>query len=264
MIKIFPYKMGSASARRLTEALRAADLRTVRVKPNGSYKPRAHHLIINWGNSKTPEWLVGNASFLNSIDSVALASNKLRAFRRLQEEHVPIPEFTTEPEVAANWLENGYTIVARTILNGHSGAGIHLMNQETAVTNGVTRVVPAPLYVKYMKKKHEYRVHVFNGTVIDVQQKRRRSDYTGLIDNQIRNHHTGWIYARENLEYDKALNAVAIAAVGALGLDFGAVDIIWNERQKQGYVLEVNTAPGLEGTTLQKYVNAINSFVDNW
>ena len=47
------------------------------------------------------------------------------------------------------------------------------------------------------------------------------------------------------------------AAIKALGLDFGAVDIIYNEAEDQHYVLEVNTAPGLEGTTLQKYTEAI-------
>jgi len=49
---------------------------------------------------------------------------------------------------------------------------------------------------------------------------------------------------------------VALAAVSALGLDFGAVDIIYNEHENQYYVLEVNTAPGLEGTTVEKYAEA--------
>jgi glutathione synthase/RimK-type ligase-like ATP-grasp enzyme len=48
-----------------------------------------------------------------------------------------------------------------------------------------------------------------------------------------------------------------LAAVSALGLDFGAVDIIWNEREDKCYVLEVNTAPGLQGSTLENYANAI-------
>jgi glutathione synthase/RimK-type ligase-like ATP-grasp enzyme len=40
----------------------------------------------------------------------------------------------------------------------------------------------------------------------------------------------------------------------ASGLDFGAVDVIWNERQQRAYVLEINSAPGLEGTTIDDYV----------
>ena len=43
----------------------------------------------------------------------------------------------------------------------------------------------------------------------------------------------------------------------AVGLKIGAVDIIWNELENKCYVLEINTAPGLEGTTLVKYTEAI-------
>ena len=46
-------------------------------------------------------------------------------------------------------------------------------------------------------------------------------------------------------------------AIKVLGLDFGAVDIIYNKQEDKWYVLEVNTAPGIYGTTLDKYVNAI-------
>ena len=41
------------------------------------------------------------------------------------------------------------------------------------------------------------------------------------------------------------------------GLDFGAVDVLWNERQQKAYVCEVNTAPGLEGITLDNYLKEI-------
>ena len=45
----------------------------------------------------------------------------------------------------------------------------------------------------------------------------------------------------------------AIKAVELCGLYFGAVDMIWNAYKKQGYVLEINTAPGLEGQTVENY-----------
>ena len=43
----------------------------------------------------------------------------------------------------------------------------------------------------------------------------------------------------------------------AVGLKFGAVDLIWNELENKSYVLEINTAPGLTGATLEKYAQAI-------
>jgi len=50
---------------------------------------------------------------------------------------------------------------------------------------------------------------------------------------------------------------LALQACQALGLNSGAVDIIWNEKENKCYVLEVNTAPGIEGTTCKKYTNEI-------
>jgi D-alanine-D-alanine ligase-like ATP-grasp enzyme len=44
-------------------------------------------------------------------------------------------------------------------------------------------------------------------------------------------------------------------------LDFGAIDIIYNESRDQAYVLEVNTAPGLTGQTIQSYADAFRHLV---
>ena len=57
------------------------------------------------------------------------------------------------------------------------------------------------------------------------------------------------------------VRAQSVAAVRSLGLDFGAVDVV--ERQNKAYVLEVNTAPGLVGTTLEKYVDAIREYAED-
>lgn len=160
-----------------------------------------------------------------------------------------IPSFTTERAVASTWVLGGSVVVCRTSLNGHSGAGITVAAREEDL-------VDAPLYVLYRKKKLEYRVHVAFGQVIDVQQKRKRSDYAGDIDYAVRNHHTGWVYCREGVVDAPARDSLAVRAVSALGLDFGAVDIIYNEYLNCYYLLEVNTAPGLEGTTVEKYTAA--------
>jgi D-alanine-D-alanine ligase-like ATP-grasp enzyme len=55
------------------------------------------------------------------------------------------------------------------------------------------------------------------------------------------------------------LRELGVAAVAAVGLDFGAVDIIWNQTQDRCYVLEINTAPGLCNTTCQKYAEAFTA-----
>jgi len=117
-------------------------------------------------------------------------------------------------------------------------------------------VVPAALYVRYVPKQEEYRVHIFQGQVIDVQRKARKHDFPDP-DWQIRNHANGFIYARNNLRYPECIEQVALEAYRHFNLDFGAVDIIWTESNGRALALEINTAPGLEGQTVDKYAEAI-------
>ena len=182
---------------------------------------------------------------------VSKATNKLITFQEFQRaEFDHIPPWTVEKSIATEWIRDGRSVVCRRILNGHSGRGITL-------ADSVEQLVDAPLYTQYIKKLKEFRIHVAFKTVLDIQEKRRRSEIGAEADNRIRNHHTGWVYCREEIVEPDGIRNVALDAIAALGLDFGAVDIIWNQKQNRCYVLEVNTACGLEGTTLVNYVNLI-------
>ncbi len=222
-------------------------------RPNPTFVVHPWTRVLNWGNSSAPVGTGPFASVSNSFDSVALAANKLQTFRALEnKDGIRIPAFTTDLAVANIWRVENQIVVCRTKLSGHSGDGIIL-------SSGVDVELPrAPLYVQYIKKQKEFRVHVVYGEVIDVQEKRKRSDLPeGFECNfQVRNHQTGWVYCREEIREPDGLRQMAIRTCQELGLDFGAVDIIFNEKHNALYVLEVNTAPGLEGTTVNKYAEA--------
>jgi len=250
---IYPYKMGSKSARALSRVLRPQ--RCKRVRPDGRYRPYRNHLIINWGHSGRPNWVhpsIGQFPnrWLNSIQAVSRASNKLSAYRILDRAGVSIPPYTTDAQTALQWLRGGDTVLARTLLRANGGRGIEILENEGDI-------IHAPLYTKYMKKKHEYRVHVFNGEVLDIQHKRKRRGTDGT-NFKVRNHNGGWVFARGDIiNPHPDVITQSLAAVEALELDFGAVDIGWNEKHKLATVYEVNCAPGIEGTTLVKYTRAI-------
>jgi len=153
---------------------------------------------------------------------------------------------------ASEWLKQGHTVVCRTVLNGHSGNGIIIAENED-------ELVKAPLYTRYVKKQNEYRVHVFNGKMIHKQRKARRLDVPDEeVDWKVRNHDNGFIFQIEDFDLPEDCEKQAIAAVEALGLDFGAVDVVYNGKEQKAYVLEVNSAPGLSGTTLDKYVEVFS------
>ena len=258
-VKIYPYKMGSKSATALARSIGCH-----KVFPNGGYKPRASHLIVNWGSTLVPSWYQkacdSGAGYLNRPSKVRLASDKLSAFE-MMEDNVSIPEFTTRRHEATQWILDGNDVVARHQLHGHSGQGVEvLLHSHYRDDDEDMEPIPsAPLYVKYIKKSKEFRVHVFDGRVIDVQQKRKREGVE--VDYKVRSYSNGWVFCRDDIEYDESVAEEAVKAVAAIGLDFGAVDVIWNDYYHKAYVLEVNTAPGLEGATVDSYNQAISNYI---
>jgi len=248
-LKLFPYNMGSAGAKALAQALEA-----IRVFPDRGYRHYRNHLVINWGNSTPPAWYQESLPFLNKPEAVALATNKRKTLQTLMEKGVATLEFTTIKTIAQHWLDMGYRVFGRKTLTGTGGAGIIIMN-EGQITE------ECPLYTKGVKKDKEFRVHVFNGEVIDFQQKKKRHGFTGGTTG-IRNHENGWVFTRTGVELPEAVKTESIKAVTALGLDFGGVDVCTTLDGKVA-VLEVNTAPGIEETTVNSYKNAILSYLEN-
>lgn len=254
MFKIYPYKVGSASVKKLKEVLNA-----VIIKTEGSrYRYKDSDLVINWGNSRRSNVLEG-VPVLNDPEAVAVASNKLLTLQRLLEEGVSHVPFTADIATARRWLADGNKVFVRNSLTGHSGAGIEVL------TNGeVDSLHNARLFTQGVQNHGEYRVHVFDGEVILYQKKSRRVDEDGNVvnegvDHDVRNLASNWIYRTGNLNRLERIEDLAIQAVASLGLDFGAVDII-KDQDGQVYVLEVNTAPGLGNKdTLDAYVEAFNS-----
>jgi glutathione synthase/RimK-type ligase-like ATP-grasp enzyme len=98
--------------------------------------------------------------------------------------------------------------------------------------------------------------------LIAVQRKARRlSVPDSQVNWQVRNLAGGFVFTREGFTLPTACETAAHLVVKACGLDFGAVDVIWNETQQKAYVLEINTAPGLEGQTVDDYVTFFKEFV---
>jgi glutathione synthase/RimK-type ligase-like ATP-grasp enzyme len=239
------------SAWKLANAIKPETQHKVYVVRNDSptFKPRLTDVIINWGNSTDPVWKAQAPAPINSPGNIATSVNKFNTFMELHHK-CNIPSFSTGI-AAQDWFEDGLDIVCRHNLVGFGGDGIKLVNNKTHET-----LPDAPLYVLYKKKAAEFRVHVFKDVIIDVTHKKVKKGAEN-VNRQIRNHANGWVYCRENIHVPGDVFKQALAAVAALGLDFGAVDVIWNHKEQQAYVLEVNSAPGLEGQTLTSYKEAI-------
>ncbi len=255
---IYPYKLGSHSAYDL-----AKELDTICVRPNGKFRPSRRTLILNWGSRHLPNWWgpLASSTMLNKPQYVENASAKDKTFRVLADNglsEIVVP-WTLSRSTADGWLRNPVygsklnAVVCRTLTRSSSGNGVVLATKPD-------ELVTAPLYTRYVPKSHEFRVHVFNGQVLDVQEKRKQKEFEGKFDKYIRNHPRGWVFCRVGLECPDSVKDAAVRAVTALGLHFGAVDIGYDAKFG-AKIYEVNTAPGLEGQTIPAYGKAVKAYL---
>jgi hypothetical protein len=127
----------------------------------------------------------------------------------------------------------------------------HSQGKDMVFIESEEDIVPMDYYIEYVPIKKERRYHVVKGNVIAASYK-----YGGETEGKgeyCRNFKTGWRFSEYKPE--PKLATVAKKAVDALGLDFGAVDLIIGEDNKI-YVLEVNTAPGLIEKRAECYAEA--------
>lgn len=213
------------------------------------------YTIINWGNTNTLSTKGAKISMLNAGEKVSLCADKIKFFKTVKDS-VRVPEFTEELSEALKWVEAGIQTMGR---RSHGSCGKDIKFYEDDLKEFST----SEFWVKYKKKKNEYRVHIAFGKIIAIQQKAlRQTDLEGNkidtsnVDFRIRNLSHGFIFKRHDIAPPTDVMDQAAAAIKTVGLDFGAVDVIYNETENKAYVLEVNTAPGLEGTTVSDYANA--------
>ena len=257
-LRIQPPNRPSRSARFL--AAQIPDALVIR-REGSRYRSRFNDVVINWGNPQ--QIFRGDQHYwINDPLMVRRAINKEWAWNRWEERGVPTVLHTDDPHVAHGWLSNGDRLLVRTSLQLSGGRGIRCFSLEgTDWTEPWSNYTPDDdTYVKVFGRnpKHvtEYRVHVVRGEVIDFIQKKRRRDYEGTPNPYVRSHDNGWVFCREEIELPSVAHAAAQAAVEALALDFGAVDL-GVCRDGTVCVYEVNTAPGIEGTTHDRYAVAL-------
>lgn len=211
-------------------------------------------MVINWGASEVPRQ-VAVSKIINNPTAVSEAGNKLTFFKKAEQHKVRTVPWTESQMIAREWLEDGHTVVARKSLTGHSGRGILLVKEKEELPE-------CSLYTQYVPKDSEFRVHIMSGEVIDIQRKIRDPDREPS-DWKIRSHSNGFMFVREGFEIPADAKSQSLLAIHSSGLDFGAVDVIYNQKRKKAYILEINCAPGLEGQTVGVYADAFKKLLSD-
>jgi hypothetical protein len=184
--------------------------------------------------------------------------NKVFQYTWFAERGLSSLEFTQSPEMAAAWVAGGKIVFGRKYLNSSCGKGIVIFEPNTANTP-LTDV--CPVYTVYKKKKREFRVHVFKGVVVSVVEKRKKTGWTDQRETKVRNLANGYIFCQEVHNEPEGLRELALAAAAVSPSDFRGVDIGYNEKNNDLFVIEVNSAPGITGANIAKYVQGITQNV---
>lgn len=238
---VYPYSSGSESAKLLATALGAKRIRLT----NSEYEFRHDDIIVNWGNTKCPY------PSLNPAEALQKTVNKLACFRMLRERGFEaIPEYWTDP---ADIPSSAFPVFCRQRLEGCDGDGI-------VVANSRAELVPAKLYTKRIFGT-EYRVTVFRGQVTDIQTKAPRNGVT-LLSSTVKTYANGWGFQRLPVPQDvkENISSLAFDTLVLSGLDFAGMDIIYDEGAERAYLLEINSAMGLEGGALDRFAEAVLSY----
>lgn len=194
----------------------------------------AEEVDINWGRNKA------NSSLNPDISN---ATNKRIMCELFREHNVPAPELYVSQE---NDDLRAIQLPAVGRPDNHTkGRGFWLCKTESDILlalKGTRKKKPATHFMQLIDKEvapREYRVHIFLGKSIRISEK-------DFDDN-------GKYTTAKPQHKVKHVRAAAKEAVKALGLDFGAVDIMAND--EECWVLEVNTAPGLGGSMPRLYAD---------
>lgn len=186
--------------------------------------------------------------------------DKLTQYQWFEEQGIPSLEFTVDQAEAAQWLVDGHTVFGRKFLNSSCGKGIVVFEGwEKGQERDFTTF--CPVYTLYKKKKREFRVHIFKDQVVAVVEKKRKKDWDGQQDTKIRNLANGYVFVQEVVDEPDGLRELALRAAAISPSDFRGVDIGYNEKKDELFVIEVNGQPGIQGANIGRYLEAIVSHV---
>lgn len=203
--------------------------------------------VVNYG--------YGGPSQLPTLNRRAGTFNKLQELEMLKEKGVATIPFSlaprdlTTPLMGRNFHHTKGTDIRVYRVNP---IPFHLFPDER-IPDYYTQIVP---------KSAEYRVWSYRRIPIGVYEK--VLTYPNKLgrrgrSREIWNRRNGYgFFFRKSEDLDAELRTLGASAVDGVGLDFGAADII-RGRDGKYYVLEVNSAPGVEGPRqcIQSLVNHI-------
>lgn len=209
----------------------------------------AGNATVSYGVRLTPGERVLNA--------LAGGADKYTELECLAKAGINVPRFWRASDIGGSRME--LPVLGRRF-NHRGGTDIRLCGTAKSVRFWSER---RDFFTKFINSDREYRVWMYRNSHLGTYEKilRHPDQQTKMVG---RNHGNGYAFelvASENVPRE-AVEA-ARKTIAALGLDFGAVDIIRERESGKFYVLESNSAPGVEGEGRQ-CIQLLAKHVKRW
>lgn len=180
--------------------------------------------------------------------------SKLDQYKFFKDKALPHPEWTQDAVLAKKWHAEGHTVLVRNRIKGQTGAGIQVVLPTEAFPTSEAKV-----YTKYIKKKREFRVNLFKHKFVNMREKLKQASSESK-DSHIRSSANGFTttHCRPMPEaLRQRIIALAVAAAPVSESDFIGVDICYNEYKDLVFLLEVNSGPSIEGSSVNDFVKVM-------
>lgn len=188
--------------------------------------------IINWGNHIFSD---DSLLALNPPKSVALASNKSMTRKILQNAKIAVP-------ATWYWVGNGqvyFPCIGRP-RNHTKGKEFYVLNDLEDFKKLIEKQNVSDWYFsEIFEKTHEYRVYVAHGKILLIHEKPLT---LGELRANYSVNHDSWRVLKWS-EFNEKVCTESIKAVEELGLDYGAVDMMYNAENESMAIAEINTSP---------------------
>jgi hypothetical protein len=249
MIRILASAGSFPSARILRDAIRS--LGEEKVGLYGRPELLRTSPDIRYGNSDG-RWSTKRDTEMNSVGFIHLCANKANTsntLARLAPKTFDFPIFHQCSEVP-----DKYPVLVRKTLTGSGGIGIVIVrNKEEFLPYRRSNYV----WTEFMNLSREYRIHMLGENISRIFEK-LPIDSNNKEEIPIRNLHRGYHYSLvAGVEGFTELKLACKELFSFFGNRFYGLDIGWNRDSKKYFVIELNSAPGLNEHTAVDYAHFI-------
>jgi len=204
------------------------------------------NIFLRYGNSHTSDFIQEDSD-INPKNLIHICSNKYKFSELMLKNGLFAPKFSQ------NFSEITFPCVIRSTLTGYGGEGIIMVKNKEDL---IDKYRVGYWWTPFIFMVSEFRVHIANGNIIKLFKKVPKEDY--VEEMPIRNL-SSCHYSLQNTDgkFGKLKELVTKMTEIFGEKYFMALDVGWVLDKKDYFILEGNSAPGLNEFTANTYAQNI-------